>query len=329
MNKKKMFYVTLTMIIFLLLGSISINYILNPYGVFKKYKNYEISTPVNERYLKTSYILDNPQKYDSFIFGSSRVGTLEGENLKGIGKFYNMTFSGAMPKEILEILQLFIENKIEIKNIILGIDDFDFYTDPKTHEEILYKISYKKLKEDKYNFLKYYLLKNPFNKVNYTYLLKKEKAYCDILDTGKWKKEYADIQIENDIDSHRNKLLTIKINKQFINRINKTIEEINQIIKICKENNISLTVIYLPLYKNTYITNKDLIDESRIELQKITPYWDMVEIKNFTDNEYYWYEESHYRPILGRIILKRIFKEKFSKAIDIPDNFGIHKKIAI
>lgn len=325
MNKKKMFCTTLTMIIFLLLGSISINYILNPYGVFKKYRNYEISTPVNERYLKTSYMLDNPQKYDSFIFGSSRVGTLEGENLKKIGNFYNMTFSGAMPKEILEILQLFIENKMEIKNIILGIDDFDFYTDPKTHEEILYKISYKKLKENKYNFLKYYLLKNPFNKINYTYLFEREKVYCDILDTGKWKKEYADIQIENDIDTHKNKLSNIKISRSSINRIDKTIEEINQIIKICKDNNINLTVIYLPLYKNTYIANKDLIDESRRELQKITSYWDMVDIRDFTDNEYYWYEESHYRPNLGRRMLKQIFKENFERNIYILKNFGCYK----
>lgn len=230
-----MFYITLTMIMFLLLGSISINYILNPYGVFKKYKNYKISTPVNERYLKTSYILDNTQKYDSFIFGSSRVGTLEGENLKEIGNFYNMTFSGAMPKEILEILELFIENKIEIKNIILGIDDFDFYTEPKTHEEILYKISYKKLKDNRYNFFKYYLLKNPFNKINYTYLFKKEKTYCDILGTGKWKKEYADIQIENNLELHKRKLLNIKVNKANIDRIEKTITEIQQIIDICKK----------------------------------------------------------------------------------------------
>ena len=325
MNKKKMFYITLAMIMFLLLGSILINYILNPYGVFKKYKNYEISTPINERYLKTSYILDNPQKYDSFIFGSSRVGTLEGENLKEIGNFYNMTFSGAMPKEILEILELFIENKIEIKNIILGIDDFDFYTEPKTHGELLYKISYKKLKDNRYNFLKYYLLKNPFNKVNYTYLFKKEKGYNDILNTGKWKKEYADIQIENDIEAHKNKLSNIKVDKSYINRVDRTIEEINRIIKICEYNNINLTVIYLRLYKNTYVANKDLIDKSKKELQKITSYWDMVVIKGFTDNEYYWYEESHYRPILGRIILKRIFEDKFSKNINIPKNFGKYK----
>lgn len=326
MNKKKIFYVTLTMIIFSLLGSMSINYILNPYGVFKKYQNYEVSTPVNERYLKTSYILDNPQKYNSFIFGSSRVGTLEGEKLEKIGKFYNMTFSSGMPKEILEILQLFIENKIEIKNIILGIDDFDFYTDPKTQEEILYKISYKKLKENKYNFLKYYLLKNPFNKVNYTYLFKKEKTYCDILDTGKWKKEYADIQIESNINAHRKNLSNIKVNKSYSNRTKNTLKEIEQIIKICKENNINLTIIYLPLYKNTYIANKDLIDNSRIELQKITDYWDMVEIKDFTDDEYYWYEQSHYRPILGRIILKRIFEEKFSEDTDVLNNFGVYKE---
>lgn len=326
MNKKKMFYITLTMIMFLLLGSISINYILNPYGIFKKYKNYEVSTPINERYLKTSYILDNPQKYDSFIFGSSRVGTLEGEKLEKIGKFYNMTFSSGIPKEILKILQLFIDSKIEIKNIILGIDDFDFYTDPKTHEEILYKLSYKKLNTSKYNILKYYLFKNPLNKINYTYLFKKEKVYYDILHTGKWEKKYTDIQIENNLELHKRKLLNIKVNKANIDRIEKTITEIQQIIDICKKNNINLTVIYLPLYKSTYMANKDLIDKSKRELEKIINYWDMVKVENYTNNEYYWYEESHYRPILGKMILKRVFEENFDRDISLPENFGVYRK---
>ena len=322
MKNKNFFLITIITIIFLLLSSIFINYILNPYGVFFKYKNYEISTTINERYLKIAYILDNPKKYDSFIFGSSRVGTLEGEK---IGKFYNMTFSGALLSEILENLKIFIENNIEIRNIILGIDDFDFYENPESSEEILYKISYKKLQENKFNFFKYYLIKNPFNKVNYNYLFKKEKVYRDILETGKWKREYADIKIESDINEHKYILLNKNINKIETNRIQKTIKEINEFIIICQKNNIKLTIIYLPLYKGHYIINKDLIDISRKELQKITSYWDMVEIKGYTDNEYYWYEESHYRPILGKIILKKIFKENYKEEIEIPKNFGEFK----
>lgn len=324
MNNKISFLRVISVILGVLLVSILINYSLNPYGIFRKYKNYNVSTPINERYLKTSYILNNPNKYDSFIFGSSRVGTLKGENLEKIGRFYNMSFSSALPCEILEILKTFITKGIKIKNIILGIDDSDFYTIPEKQQEILYKLSYKKLKMNKYNFVKYYLLKNPINKINFTYVFKKEKTFIDILETGKWEKKYTDIKIESNIEKHREILSNIKIIPNREDRVEKTISEIKQIINICKKNKINLTIIYLPRYKSTYVANKDLIDKSRVELQKITSYWDMVKIDSFTDDEYYWYEESHYRPILGEIILKTIFKDDFDliPKIQPKENFG-------
>ena len=133
-----------------------------------------------------------------------------------------------------------------------------------------------------------------------------------------------DIKIESNIEKHREILSSIKIVPNREDRVEKTISEIKQIINICKKNKINLTIIYLPRYKSTYVANKDLIDKSRLELQKITSYWDMVKIDSFTDDEYYWYEESHYRPILGEIILKTIFKDDFNliPKIQPKENFG-------
>ena len=325
-ENKRFFLVTILCIMFFLSIPVSINYFLNPYGVFFKYKNFNVSTPINERYIKTSYILNNPKKYDSFIFGSSRVGVLEGEKLSKIGKFYNMTFAGALPIEILDILKTFEEKNIKIKNIILGIDDFDFLTEPKLNEKILYKISYEKLQKNKGLFFKYYLLKNPFNEVNKLYVSNKEKTYYDILNTGKWEKSYADVKIENDIESHKKNLSKIEIYPSNTIRIKETILEIESIIKLCERNNIKLMVVYLPRYVNSYIANRKVIEESKIELQKKTGYWDFVQLDKYTNNEYYWYEESHYRPVLGRMILKRIFNENFEENIKVPNNFGKYKQ---
>lgn len=324
---RKFFISTVGIIILLLLCSMGINYYLNPYGVFfKEYKNYLTSSPINERYIKTKYILDNPQKYDSFILGSSRVGTLEGENLKEIGKFYNMTFSGAVPKQILEILEIFIENKIEIKNIILGIDDFNFYLKPEDSEFIPYKISYLNLNNNYINFLKYYLLKNPLNIVNKEYIFAKIKTKRDILESGKWISEDKDKIIENDLDAHKLKLSKVRIKPSLNNRVSETVQEIERIVDLCKENNINLIVIYLPLYEKTYLANQELIEESKKEVLKITSFWDFAILDKYTTDEYYWYEESHYRPILGRKIFKRIYKDKFTGDSEDDKNFGVYKE---
>ena len=323
---RSFFVNTVGLIILILIISMGINYYLDPYGVFfKEYRNYITSSPINERYIKTKYILDNPKKYNSFIFGSSRVGTLEGENLKDIGNFYNMTFSGAVPKQILEILKIFIDNKIEIKNIILGIDDFDFYSEPEISDYYPYKISYKVL-NNKINFLKYYLLKNPINRVNIEYIFGKAKVEFDILDTGKWSSVYKENLVENNLENHRKELKNKKVMSASSNRILQTIEDINEILSICRENNINIEVIYLPLYEKTYCANESLIEKSKEELLKITNFWDFAVLDKYTTDEYYWYEESHYRPILGRKIFKRIYNKKFTRNEEIDKNFGKYQR---
>lgn len=323
---KRFFISTMGVIILILLISMGINYYLNPYGVFfRKYQNYYVTTPINERYIKTRYILEHPKKYNSFIFGSSRVGTLEGENLKKIGSFYNMTFPGAVPKQILEILEIFINNKIEIKNIILGIDDFDFYFNPEDSDYFPYKISYLTLENNKINFFKYYLLKNPLNKVNEEYIFGKVKTKFDILETGKWISLDKEKLIENNLENHKIELKTRKIPSTLNNRIPKTINEIEEIIKLCKRNKINIDIIYLPLYEKTYLANSKLIEESKKELLKITKFWDFAILDKYTTDEYYWYEESHYRPILGRKILKKIYKENFTGDEEYDKDFGIYR----
>ncbi|MGL6024712.1 MAG: hypothetical protein ACRC0F_08855 [Cetobacterium sp.] len=324
---KKYFFKSIANIILILISIVSLNYYMDTYGVFReKYTNRK--TPANERYLKTKYILENKDKYDSFIFGSSRVGTLKGENLKN-GKFYNMTFSGALPKEMLSILELFQKNDVKIKNIILGIDDFDQYTTPESQEDILYKLSYEKLNKNKFEIYQSYLLNNPFNKVNYEYFFGDKISNVDILDTGKWSRPLKDIEIEDDIQKHNlDEIFTTPFsNLDNISRVDKTIEEIRGIIKICNQNNIKLTVIFLPIHKTTFENNNyQNLEIFKNKLLELTDYWDFAELNKFTKNNYYWYEASHYRPILGELILKKIFKDDFEIVQKLEDEDNIFGK---
>ena len=120
-------------------------------------------------------------------------------------------------------------------------------------------------------------------------------------------------------------LKTRKIPSTLNNRIPKTINEIEEIIKLCKRNKINIDIIYLPLYEKTYLANSKLIEESKKELLKITKFWDFAILDKYTTDEYYWYEESHYRPILGRKILKKIYKENFTGDEEYDKDFGIYR----
>lgn len=126
--------------------------------------NYQILEP-NKNYIKTKYILENKLKYDSFIFGSSRVGVIPTEKVLGY-KFYNMTYSEGLPNEWLNTLKTFIENNIKIKMIIIGIDDISFKVDYKEHFNQPMRLPYQNLISYK-NIFKNYILVDPLTKYNF------------------------------------------------------------------------------------------------------------------------------------------------------------------
>lgn len=325
---KKHFIKSITMVFGILILIFSINYITDPYAVFHgRYENRK--TPANEYYLKTKYIIENPDKYNSYILGSSRVGTLKGESLN-FGKFYNLTFSGALPVEILKTLNIFKENGVKIDNLILGIDDFDLYTTPESQENILYKLSYEKLTKTPLSLYENYVIMNPFNKITYEYFFSKKLSNVDILNTGKWSKSWKDIEIEKDPNKHREDKIfeTPHSSLSAMPRLEKTIHEIKGIVDFCQKQNIKLTVIFLPIHKTTYENNNaENLAKFKHELGKITDYWDFAELNKFTEDNYYWYEASHYRPLLGELIFKKIFKENFTIEPKIRDEENIFGKI--
>ncbi|MGL5355948.1 MAG: hypothetical protein ACRDAQ_05285, partial [Cetobacterium sp.] len=70
------------------------------------------------------------------------------------------------------------------------------------------------------------------------------------------------------------------------------------------------------------------LDVFKKKLLELTDYWDFAELNKFTENNYYWYEASHYRPILGELIFKKIFKDDFEIVpilVDEENVFGKYK----
>ncbi len=78
---------------------------------------------------KMKYVLSVPDKFDSFIFGSSRVGYIHNDKISG-EKCYNMTSSAANATEHLWNLKTMLKNNIRPKKIYIGVDSF-------THTELI------------------------------------------------------------------------------------------------------------------------------------------------------------------------------------------------
>ena len=76
MYKNKLFvkFVVILTVIFILCIML-INYKIDRYKIFSSNYN-NLRYEPNQNFIKIKYIMNNKKKYDSFIFGSSRVGKI-------------------------------------------------------------------------------------------------------------------------------------------------------------------------------------------------------------------------------------------------------------
>ena len=82
--------------------------LVDPFNVFHRKAVRRNGVTPNENFIKTAWILDNRDTFDSFVFGSSRVGALHSEHIEGY-RAYNMTYSFGVPQEHLDNLRTFLK----------------------------------------------------------------------------------------------------------------------------------------------------------------------------------------------------------------------------
>lgn len=296
------------------------------YSVLRKNFN-NLKQEPNQNFIKMEYILNNNHKFDSFIFGSSRVGKINPQFIP-FDNYYNMTYSEGLPLEHLANIKLLLKNGIEIKNIMLGFDDFSYEVKPEKHlNELLRKPHYLTTinNENPINYYSSYFMKmispSDISIFIKEYILNmktniKVNKY-DIYETGLLiVPEYIEKYIEENKIKHINDPKFLKSTHYSGNRIKETIQEIKEIISLSTEYNFNLIFFINPIHHTTYLdTNFENFQLFKKELSKVTEFYDFSGLNNITINNYFYYETSHYRTIVGNMIIDTIFNNS--------KNFGI------
>jgi hypothetical protein len=100
-----------------------------------------------------------------------------------------------------------------------------------------------------------------------------------------------------------------------------TLENMRELVAVAKENNINLTIFINPLHKTTYLaTNWEQLFAFKKGLAAITDYYDFSGLNSITTDNYYYYETSHYREMVGDMMLKRMFG---GPSVSVPSDFGL------
>lgn len=311
MNDRRLFYrkffkYSLILSFVLILALVSVNIYQDKYGIFKNDFSKQKFWP-NERYVKVKYILKHPDKYDSFIFGSSRAQLFNTKLIK-TEKFYNCSFEVSSIYENLRYLKLFLKHGIKIKTIILCIENESFmYGDnPYIAFDMTYKHNcfyYPETLKQKIRFFSNYLFINPFNNAP------NQIVFFDfnrktIFDSG---------TMAQNMDLKTFKKSTKKIDKVYTNKFKYNpvnLKLLEEFTKICEQNNINLIVVVLPEhYKSYKVNNLAEYNRYKQKLSEITPYYDFSGVNKMTTDDSNFFNYMHFDYNVACAILDRIFNE--------------------
>jgi len=310
-----------------ILSSVLFNYTIDSYRIFHNDYSKLFREP-NQNFIKMNFLITQKHSFDSFIFGSSRVGHINPLGIKN-GNYYNMTYSEGLPCEHLSNIKLLIKKKIKIKNIVIGLDDFSYKINPEVHKHSPMHLPHYQTDinpSSKLSFYTYYLFRKPstfdMSRVAKQTLFntKYPTFNYDIYNTGLplvplKKKNY----IENHIEEHINDKKFLIPSHYVGNRIEETIKSIKEIVKLSKKYNFNLVFFINPIHKTTYLdTNFNDFQNFKKRLAQVSDYYDFSGLNKITTNNYYFYETSHYRDITGELIKNRLFTSSYR------DDFGVY-----
>lgn len=322
MNYKKFTYSFIISFITIIMIIISFNYYFDPDAIFRQNKQIYYG-PISDRYAKTSYILKNKEKYNTFIWGSSRVQKMDAFILNT--RSYNMGATSGGVEDCLRGLKIFVNNRIKIENVYLGIDNFSYKYDNEKDIRSFHTTPYSEVKLKNIEYLMKAALKKPdYDKIKvYSCIENTELIENYLISSGKL---MVPNLVEKNIEkSTKDYVYNEKFKKPLYvddknEHIDSTISIIKEIKQICDDNNINLVVFFNPVHITSYLKDDiEISNRFKKELANITDFYDFNYINFITVNNYFWYETSHPRYFVCDWQLKVITNQYDEK---IPKDFG-------
>ncbi len=292
---------------------------LDPYNIFHWNHIRNNGVEPNKSYVKMMNIFRNPERYDSFLFGSSRAGFFDVSKMDD-GKYYDMAYSEGVPAEHLRNLKDMKERGIKIKNVTLGVDDISYFVDPHFHDDQLYRkqFPWSGTLTDKADFYLSYLDLITLSQSVEVIMKHKntDPGYGErLLATGT---ENLSIKPDFHYDN------TEATWSDYYYPREESLEEIKEIVDFCRENDINLRVFTNPI--NGYTYQKDIANGYIVflkELAEITPYWNFSGFNDVTLDMSNYYETSHFCPDVSDGMIDRMYHDRGEERL-IEQGYGMY-----
>lgn len=285
---------------------VPVNVVIDPYNIFHYEEPRDNGVEPNKNFIKTKYVLNNKDKFDSFLFGSSRAGFMDIDYLSELTgeTWYDMASSEATVAEHVNTLRVLIKNGIVPKSIFVMVDDISCFVDPALHENMLYRVPYPS--------------GGPISKLEFY------AKYCDLITTYESLKVIKEhVAEDKDYVSRYQRTGTERLDKQtyfdptlpqfqegywadyYSYRVDEAILDMGNLVSICDENNIKLYVVTNPLY---YLTYGRAVENGYLDyierLSEVTDFYNFSSFSRVTFEYMNYYETSHFTPAIGRMMIE-------------------------
>jgi hypothetical protein len=318
------------MVMFIFSITASVNYTVDPFDIFHtsilKHQN-----QLNERFAKVEFLDKNNKKFNSYMFGSSRIGTTFPSTVEQYipnSKFYNFTVASANLYDYLMHLKYLIKKGYPIDNLYLQLDIENMNQYGKFENIYYKKLHPYVLDESLLWFYTQHLIgifpMNIKGKINKNLHFNYDNRTEYFLDIGMWTKPGKEKHLIEDCKTYIKNEPKFHINyKRNTNYTTSStsIKALSEIKSICMANGIKLYIFITPHNQN--MMDKFVIDDYLKyikDISKVVDFYDFSGYNSVTTNNCNYYEISHYRPHVGELIAARIFN---NRSVDVPNDFGI------
>ena len=288
-----------------------VNMVIDPYNIFHYDDPRDNGVEPNKNFIKTKYILHHQEDFDSLVFGSSRAGFLDVEQIPD-GKYYDMCYSEGVPAEHVDTLKVLIRGGFVPKNVLVMVDDISCFVDPTMHQNTLYRVPYPT--GGPISWLEFYA------------------KYCDLIttyDSLSVMRDYkASGKADPDFSERFRRTGTERLDKvsefdgtdgagnvipgytaaYYSMRLEESLQDMRDLKELCDRYGIRLTVVTNPLYFRTYETacENGYLDYL-YGLADVCEYVNFSSISNVTTECGNYYETSHFTPYVGWAMIEIVY----------------------
>ena len=312
--------------------------LLDPYNVFHPFHVRDNGVEPNKNYIKMTYILANAQKFDAFMFGSSLTGMINAENIPNV-KCYNMTHSGGIASETAANLKTMLNAGIIPKEIYLGLESISYSDCYENRCSNRMRCPYEYSRTNPLEFISLYIdpavnieaLKTVLSNDNENNSTVEEIFYNNggypfYGYTWEYDMAEADARLNEVTAQYTAAVEKGELSAERPQYMDEALDSVREIVALCNENNIKLTVFTNPIYYETFsdaVLNLCYLDFLE-ELAEITPYYNFSGFNKYTtDLSCYHEDKTHFLVELGDIMLDTMCSGKTAPET-LNEGFGTY-----